>query len=107
MMDDTGDNGTDPMLVHYHSAEEGSLTESVLEAVAAVEEVSPAELEALTSRIDPDALDAIFSPRLDGTPRLEGTVQFPLHGNLVTVYATGEILVQSGSRRQHTTSAQF
>ncbi len=48
----------------------------------------------LYDSIDPDALDSLFRPRHDGTPRTGGTLSFPIDGYLVTVESTGEILIE-------------
>lgn len=81
--------------VRYTWNDPEPLVSAVLEAVAGAEQTEPTELESLTSRIDPDALNALFSPRLNGNQRLEGVVRFPLDGCVVSVYADGEIVIQS------------
>lgn len=48
----------------------------------------------LYDAVDPDALDAIFRPRHDGTPRTGGHLTFFVNDYRVTVYADGEILIE-------------
>ncbi|MFC7203209.1 HalOD1 output domain-containing protein [Haloferax namakaokahaiae] len=47
----------------------------------------------LYDSIDPDALDSIFSPTADGTPRPPGHVAFCVAGYQTTVYSTGDIVI--------------
>jgi transcription initiation factor TFIIIB Brf1 subunit/transcription initiation factor TFIIB len=43
--------------------------------------------------VDPDALDALFSPINDEMPRTSGHVSFSTWGYEVTVYSTGQIVI--------------
>jgi hypothetical protein len=47
----------------------------------------------LNDAVHPDALNRLFSPKLDGTPRTGGTLTFEFSGCLVTVDSDGEIRV--------------
>ncbi|WP_255170643.1 HalOD1 output domain-containing protein [Natrononativus amylolyticus] len=47
----------------------------------------------LYDSIDPEALDALFRPRYDGTPRRGGTVSFVAVGYRVTVSADGGVRI--------------
>lgn len=104
MVDQNGERPRGTERVRYAWNDPEPLTAAVLEAVASAEQIDPTELESLTSRIDPDALDALFSPRLDGRARVEGVVQFPLGDYVVSVYADGEIIVQSPGAGDHKVS---
>lgn len=64
---------------------------AVVTALADAEDVDPAELEPLYDRIDLDALDRLFAPRDDGTPRDAGRVRFRTHGYEVVVTASGRV----------------
>ena len=44
--------------------------------------------------VDLDALDALFRPRHDGTPRMGGMLSFFVHDYTVTVHSDGEILIE-------------
>jgi len=43
--------------------------------------------------VDPDALDAIFGQKHDGSPRTNGKITFPARGCEILVNADGEIVV--------------
>lgn len=53
----------------------------------------------LYDTVDPDALNSLFRPRHDGTPRAGGTLSFVVGGHHVTVRGDGEILIQPPARR--------
>lgn len=69
------------------------LTVTVLSLLADATGDDPVEMEPLNSCVDPDALNKLFSPRQDGTPRHGGSVSFDVHGHTVTVYSDGEVVV--------------
>lgn len=59
---------------------------AVVEAVAETKGVRPEAIgQPLNDVVDPDALDALFATRRDGTPRSGGTVSFTLADVVVTV----------------------
>lgn len=62
------DRVEDPV-VTYEMSDDESVTEAVVTAVRSVSDESETELRPLYTVIDPDALDAIFRPYRDGTPR--------------------------------------
>lgn len=62
-----------------------SVSMAVVHAVSAVEGRDPRSLDLLADVLDPDALDALFSPQADGTPRLGGRVTFVYSDCRVTV----------------------
>lgn len=47
----------------------------------------------LNDFVDPDALDRLFGPKADGTPRGDGHVGFQVWGHEVTVYSSGTIRI--------------
>lgn len=51
------------------------------------------ELEPLYDVVDPDALDQLFQPKSDGTPRPGGELTFAYNGCEVTVRAGGDVIV--------------
>ncbi|USZ67629.1 hypothetical protein NGM10_12940 [Halorussus salilacus] len=61
------------------------VSETVVEAVSAASNLDPAAMDPLAESVDPDALDALFADRYDGTPRLGGVVRFSFSGYDVTV----------------------
>ncbi|WP_226039479.1 HalOD1 output domain-containing protein [Natrinema sp. DC36] len=53
----------------------------------------------LYDTVDPDALDALFRPRYNGTPRTGGTLSFVVNGHHVRVRGDGEILIEPPAHR--------
>jgi len=58
----------------------------------------------LYEHVDPDALDKLFKPKEDGTPRMNGCLTFSVWGHQVTVYSDGQIAIVSP--HQQTTPRQ-
>ena len=77
--------------------DEGSVSMAVIETVASVKDVGPAELEALDQSVDPEALETVFEDR--GTKsRREGLLRFSYEGFQVDVdYRTSEIRLQTAN----------
>jgi hypothetical protein len=81
---------------HTTYADEEPLSTAVVVALADAAGVDPAEIGTpLYDTIDPDALDNLFSDKLDGSPRVGGQVVFTIRDYEVTVYSYGEIVVRS------------
>ncbi|RBI63546.1 hypothetical protein DMJ13_03155 [halophilic archaeon] len=67
---------------------------AVVNALAAHEDTDVGEIRPqLYDVVDPDALDALFGPRLDGRPRTSGRVVFTYLGHRVTVHSDGHVYV--------------
>lgn len=47
----------------------------------------------LNDHVDPEALDRLFAPKADGTPRTNGHLSFTIWGYQVTVYSNGQIAI--------------
>ncbi len=47
----------------------------------------------LNDHVNPEALDLLFKPKADGTPRTNGHVSFTVWGYQVTVYSNGQIAI--------------
>lgn len=47
----------------------------------------------LNDHVDPEALDRLFAPKEDGTPRTNGHVSFTIWNYQVTVYSNGQIAI--------------
>jgi hypothetical protein len=47
----------------------------------------------LNDYVDPEALDALFQPKSDGTPRTNGSVQMTILGCRVVIHSTGQIVI--------------
>jgi len=73
-----------------------SVSFQVIAAVAEREGVDPTDIEppiyeALYDVINPEALDSLFAPREDGTPRSNGTVEFDFCGYRITAHSDGSV----------------
>lgn len=68
---------------------ETTATMAVIEALAAVRDVDPLELDSLYPTIDPDALDELMSVRHDSTGDVH--VSFTLGEETITVHSYGII----------------
>ena len=65
---------------------------AVVEAVSTVTNTPTTDLNPLYNVINPDALDLLYKPTFDGTPRLGGgTTTFTYSNCRVTVHANGEV----------------
>lgn len=69
----------------------------VVEALAEAAGVDSVDLPPLYDAVDPDALDSLFAPRPDGSPRVGCRVSFRFDGYQVTVHRDGEVQVRDGS----------
>lgn len=95
MVPDPSSNATDESrryVTRYDSGGPSKLTTTLVHALAEFADTDVTEMEeTLYDRVDPDALDQLFAPRSDGTPRSEGHVTFTLAGHLVMVTSDGRI----------------
>ena len=88
----------DPEAKAYYAQHEwtddGSLSVTLITALAEVMDVDPTTIQPLSTRVDPGALDALFDTRSDtpttGSSRLELTIE-EYH---VTIYDDGEIVIR-------------
>ena len=65
--------------------------------VASVLGVEPTDLEALTTTIDPDALNAVFVHWRGDEPRVgDGRVSFTYAGCAITLTSEGELVIDPG-----------
>ena len=90
-------SGYDPRSETYHAKHDWddseSLSTTVIRAVEAATDTDPVDMEPLYERLDPDALNALFSPRSADGPHLDGQIVFSLDGRDVAVHSSGHILV--------------
>ncbi|MCO8244787.1 MULTISPECIES: HalOD1 output domain-containing protein [unclassified Haladaptatus] len=71
-------------------------SEELIRAVATLNDVDPIELPCLANYIDPEALDTLFRPLLDGTSRgTSGKMEFSYDSYHVTVESRGVINLSS------------
>lgn len=88
---DNLDAGSDPDLFTWTT--DRSVSEQVVQAVAQVSGDSVTEIEPLHNAVDADALNNLFSAKLDGSVRQGGYLAFEYANYLVTVFASGRIEV--------------
>ncbi|RBI60416.1 hypothetical protein DMJ13_19100 [halophilic archaeon] len=68
-----------------------SLAAAIITHIAAQKDVEPTTLDPLYEVIDPEALENLFAPQLDGTSRTDGQVEFAYSGYRVTITSDGDI----------------
>lgn len=70
------------------------LTTTLVHALADVTGLDMTEAEATVEEcVDRDALDRLFAPLSDGTPRANSQLGFTAWGHQVTVYSNGQIAI--------------
>ncbi len=89
------ENRTEKQIAHHDWTGDLPLTATVISAVAEATGDDPTEMDPLNHCVDPDALNKLFEPRQDGTPRHGGSVTFDVNGRTVTVYSDGEVVVHA------------
>lgn len=81
--------------VEHDSDDPAALSTTVVHALADCMGIDVTDSRlSLYDAVDPDALDSLFRPCHDGTPRNGGTLSFPINGYHVTVDSSGEILIK-------------
>jgi hypothetical protein len=89
----TNDDSEDGVyVVNYYETSDIELSVTVVHAVLEATGKEAADVN-LNAVVQPDALNCIFSPKHDGTPREGGRIEFDLAGCHVTVTGDGEIRV--------------
>jgi hypothetical protein len=80
----------------YHDFDGSAhISTTIIHALADVAGADVSETEfALNDYVDPRALDRLFASQEDGTPRQGGTLTLTVSGYHVTVYGTGQIVIQ-------------
>lgn len=71
--------------VEYEIGPEESVSTAVVRAVSAVEGREPCSLRPLADVVDRTALDTLFDPRYDGTPRTGGRLSFVYNDCYITI----------------------
>jgi hypothetical protein len=70
------------------------LTTTLAHAIADVSGIDVTDAGfTLSDHADPEALDRLFEPKEDGTPRMNGNLTFRIWGFRVTVYSDGQIAI--------------
>ncbi len=85
-----------PITFEYDWANEDGLSASIIQRMVEEVGISSTEVpESLYQCIDPDALESLFRPLQDGTPRTSGDVTFELAGHYITANSDGTIEIES------------
>lgn len=67
---------------------------TVVDAVSEATGIPVPEMDAeLNDHVDPDALDALFADRFDGTAREGGLLIFSMYGCKIRVHGDGRVVV--------------
>lgn len=83
-----------PYYVHHDFDGSAELTTTLVHAISDITGTDVTDTGfTLNDYVDPDALDRLFAPKADGTPRANGHVSFSIWGHHVTVYSSGEIAI--------------
>lgn len=79
----------------YHDPRSpAKLSTTIVHALADVMDLDVTDTGfSLYDSVDPDALDQLFVPKSDGTPRPPGHVAFSVQGYRITVYSEGHIVI--------------
>jgi hypothetical protein len=75
-----------------------SLTNQILTEIVESTNQSVEDIDPLYNVVDPEALEALFAPKADGTPRPVGEVSFEYAGYWVTVSSEGAVELDSEER---------
>jgi len=71
--------------VEYEIGPGESVSTAVVRAVSAIKGREPRSLRPLADVVDPTALDSLFDPRYDGTPRTGGRLSFVYSDCCITI----------------------
>ena len=82
--------------MEYDIGPEEAITTAVVRAVSAIEGRDPLSLRPIAEVLEPDAVDNIFRPRSEGSPRPGGRLSFVYSKSRVTIdngeYMTIELI---------------
>ena len=85
---------TGAYFVHHDFDGPAKLTTTLAHAISDVSGIDVTDTGFhLTDHVDPDALDQLFRPKDDGTPRMNGHLTFTVWGYEVTIYSDGQIAI--------------
>jgi hypothetical protein len=107
------DNSKDEIYHVRHDWEsDGSLSRTIVDAIAAMQETDSGDVEPLETVVDPDAMDRLFEPRREARRRDgEGHIRFDLDGYDVRVTWSGDVSIRrddaSQDKGEITTEAAF
>lgn len=88
------DEVNDCYLVHHDEDGTASLTTTIVHALTAIVDADVSQGEfSLYDSVDPDALERLFSSKVDGSKRRDGHVAFRALEFDVFVYANGDVVL--------------
>ena len=86
--------GTQNYFVQHDFGGSAELTTTLAHAISDVTGIDVTDTGfTLNDHVDPEALDHLFRPKEDGTPRTNGHLSFTIWGYQVTVYSNGQIAI--------------
>ena len=86
--------GTQNYFVQHDFDGSAELTTTLAHAISDVTGIDVTDTGfTLNDHVDPEALDRLFRPKEDGTPRTNGHMSFTIWGYQVTVYSNGQIAI--------------
>lgn len=91
--DDRVASPSDRLELDHDWQETDSLVVTIMDGLERVSGRSSDSFDPLHETVDVDALESLFAPRTDGTPRGLGEVSFEVEGFVVTVTSDGTVLV--------------
>lgn len=87
-------SGAQSYYVHHEFDGAAEVTNTLAHAISDVTGMNVTDAEvALDDYVDLGALNRLFSPKSDGTPRRNGHVSFAIWGYQTTVYSSGQISI--------------
>ena len=88
-------------VVHHEFGGSAELTTTLVHAISDVTGTDVTETEfTLNDYANPEALNRLFKPKADDTPRASGQFTFTIWGCQVTIFSNGQITIVPPSPRQ-------
>lgn len=85
LQSDTSGSSDEMHMVEYEIEESEPATNAVVRAMAAAADIPVEKLPALYDSIEPEALNQLLAPEINGRPRADVTVEFTYYGKTVRV----------------------
>jgi Halobacterial output domain 1 len=85
-----------PVEIQYDWRNDQPLSTTLVQTMVEAAGIDPKDIpEPFYDSIDPEALEDLFRPQIDGTPRVNGRAIFVFAGHYITVQADGQITIES------------
>ncbi|WP_435158149.1 DUF7504 family protein [Haladaptatus sp. DFWS20] len=85
-----------PLEIQYDQQRDHSLSAVIIQEMIEAAGVEPSDIpNPLYESVDPDALEELFQPLMDGTPRENYEVSFAFAGHYITIRDGGRIQIES------------